>query len=104
MPTEKEIVLYGEKALKVVDVLNSTTLKILKSARNEPINISKLARDLKLSEAYISEMVRALEDLNLVSITYERGNRGISKISSSALEKITIILKDENPASSNPTE
>jgi predicted transcriptional regulator len=95
MPTEKEITVIGEKALEVVDVLNSTTLKILKSARKTPINITKLAKDLNLSEPYISEQVRALEDLGLVSITYERGKRGISKISASALEKITIILKDE---------
>jgi len=95
MPTEKEITVYGEKALEVVDVLNSTTLKILKSARKTPINITTLSKDLNLSEPYISEQVRALEDLGLVSITYERGKRGISKISASALEKITIILKDE---------
>ncbi len=95
MPTEKEITVYGEKALEVVDVLNSTTLKILKSARKTPINITTLSKDLNLSEPYISEQVRALEDLGLVSITYEQGKRGISKISASALEKITIILKDE---------
>ena len=95
MPTEKEITVIGEKALEVVDVLNSTTLKILKAARKTPINITTLAKDLNLSEPYISEQVRALEDLGLVSITYERGKRGISKISASALEKITIILKDE---------
>lgn len=95
MPTEKELTVYGEKALEVVDVLNSTTLKILKSARKTPINITTLAKDLNLSEPYVSEQVRALEDLGLVSITYERGKRGISKISTSALEKITIILKDE---------
>jgi predicted transcriptional regulator len=95
VPTEKEIVLHGEKALQVVDVLNSTTFKILKAARTAPISVTKLSEDLKLSEAYISEQVRALEDLNLVSITYERGKRGIRKISTSALEKITIILKDE---------
>jgi len=95
MPTEKEIVMCDEKALEVADVLNSTTLKILKLARNNPINITTLSKDLNLSEPYISEQVRALEDLGLVSITYERGKRGISKISASALEKITIILKDE---------
>ncbi len=104
MPTEKEIVVYGEKALEIVDVLNSTTLKILKAARKNPINVSQLAKDLQLSEAFISEQVRALEDLKLVSITYERGNRGIRKISTSALEKIIIILKDEELQSSNLTE
>ena len=93
--TEKEIVVEGEKALKVVDALNYTTLKILKSARHKPISVTALAKDLQLSEAYISEMVRILEDLKLVNITYEKGERGIRKISTSLLEKITIILKDK---------
>jgi predicted transcriptional regulator len=90
--TEKEIVVQGEKALEVVDALNSTTLKILKSARTKPINVTALSKDQKLSEAYISEMVRMLEDQKLVNITYEKGTRGIRKISTSNLEKITIIL------------
>ena len=95
MPTEKEIVVEGEKALEIVDALNSTTLKILKSARNKPISVTALSKDLQLSEAYISEMVRMLEDLKLISINYERGERGIRKISTSDLEKITILLKDK---------
>ncbi len=33
MPTEKEITVYGEKALEIVDVLNSTTLKIPQSSK-----------------------------------------------------------------------
>lgn len=93
MATEKEIVVYGEKALEIADALNATNLKILKAARNGPINVSTLAKDLKLSEPYVSEMVRMLEDLNLLSITYERGKRGICKISTSDLERITIILQ-----------
>ena len=93
MATEKEIVVHGEKALEVVDALNSTTLKILRAAKNSPIDVSTLAKDLQLSEAYISEQVRTLEDLKLISITYERGKRGIRKLSTSNLEKITIILQ-----------
>ena len=101
MPTEKEIVVYGEKALEIVDVLNSTTLKILKASKHEPIDVTTLSKNLKLSEAYISEMVRALEDLKLISVTYERGKRGIRKISTSSLEKITIILNNEEISSSD---
>ena len=95
MPTEKEIVVEGEKALEVVDALNSTTFKILILARNKPMSVTALAKELQLTEAYVSEMVRMLEDLKLISITYQRGERGIRKISTSTLEKITIILKNE---------
>jgi predicted transcriptional regulator len=104
MPTEKEVVVYGENALEVVDALNSTTLKILKAAKHEPIDVTTLSKNLKLSEAYISEMVRALEDLKLISVTYERGKRGIRKISTSSLEKITIILTNEELLSSELKE
>jgi predicted transcriptional regulator len=101
LPTEKEIVVYGEKSLEIVDALNSTSLKILKIARNGPINVSAIGKELKLSEAFISEIVRTLEELKLVSITYEKGKRGVSKISASALEKITIMLKDEESESAS---
>ncbi len=104
MPTEKEITVSGEKALEIADVLNATNLKILKLVQKEPLYVSTLSKRLELSEAFISESVRALEDLKLISINYERGERGIRKFCSSALEKITIILKDEEPQSSNLTE
>ena len=81
--------------MEIAEVLNATTLKILKIARENPVNISTIAKNFGLSEAFISETVRALEDLGLVSITYERGQRGISKISTSAVEKITIIIDPE---------
>jgi len=104
MPTEKEITVSGEKALAIADVVNATNLKILKLVRKEPLFISTIAKRLDFSEAFVSECVRALEDLKLVSINYERGERGIRKFCSSAVEKITIILKDEELQSSNFTE
>ena len=60
MPTEKEIGVSGEKAQEIVDVLNSTNFKILRFERNGPISVTKIANTLELSEAYISEQIRAL--------------------------------------------
>ena len=104
MPTEKEIIVSGEKALEIADVLNATNLKILKELRREPLYITTIAKKLGLSEAYISEQIRALEDLKLVSVEYGRGDRGIRKTCASAIEKITIIIEDEEAQSSESTE
>ena len=104
MPTEKEITVSGQKALEIADILNATNLKILKEIRHEPLYITTISKKLGLSEAYISEQIKALEDLKLVSVTYQRGDRGIRKICASAIEKITIIIKDEIPTPSNLTE
>ena len=100
MSNEKEIVVSGVKALEIADVLNATTLKILELLKHEPLYIATISEKLELSDAYVSEQIRALEDLKLVSINYTRGNRGIRKICTTTLEKITIILKDEEPSSS----
>ena len=103
MSTEKEIVASGEKARKVADALNSINVIILKLVQKEPLYITTIANRLSISEAYISESVKVLEDLKMVSIKYERGERGIRKVVSSNLERIIINLKDEEaqPSATN---
>jgi len=101
MSTEKEITVSAQKALEIVEVLNSTTFKILKSISCKPLYIGTIAKNLGFSAAYMSVRVQALENLKLLSVTYQRGDRGIRKICSSALEKITISLKDEESQSSD---
>lgn len=93
MLTVKEISVSGQQ---IAEVLNTTTLKILKAVRNEPLDVSTISKRLGLSESHVSHEVRALEELNLINVTYERGKRGIRKISSSTIEKITINIGDED--------
>ena len=100
MATEKEIVVSGEKALKVADALNATTLKILKLIRKEPLSVTAIANKLGLSEAYLSHEIQTLENLKIISTRYAKGARGVSKISESALEKITITFNDDDLSSS----
>jgi len=104
MSTEKEITVSGEKALKIADILTATNLKILRLIRSEPLYISTLAKKLVLSEAYISEQIKALEKLGMVNVTYITGDRGVRKMCTSDMERITIIIKDESLASSDSTE
>ena len=100
MSNQREIVVSGEKALRMAEALNETTFKMLKLLWCERLDVTTISRRLALSEAYISEQVRILEDLKLINITYERGKRGIRKICESAIEKVTLLVKDVCPPSS----
>lgn len=95
LPSPKEITVSGVKALEVAEALNSTTLKILQLLSEERLDITTIAKRIGLSEAYISEQVRTLEELKLLNINYERGKRGIRKVCDSTLEKITLVISDE---------
>lgn len=90
-----EMVATGEEALKVVEALTPTSLRILQLLSEERLDVSTIAERLDLSEAYISEQVRLLEELKLIKVDYERGKRGIRKICESAVKKITIVIKPE---------
>lgn len=90
-----EIVVSGSRALEVAEALTSTTLKILQLLSEEKLDISTIGLRLDLSEAYISEQVRILEELKLINVNYERGKRGIRKVCESAVKRITIIIKKD---------
>jgi len=87
------MVVSDGEALKVAEALNSTTLRILQVLSQERLDVSTIAIKLDLSEAYISEQVRVLEELKLIKVSYERGKRGIRKICESAVGAITIVIK-----------
>lgn len=93
--TLREIVVTGEQALKVADALTSTSLRILQLISGKRLDISTIARKLDLSEPYISEQVRILEDNNLITVGYERGKRGIRKLAELAVGKVIIIIKPQ---------
>jgi predicted transcriptional regulator len=88
----KDIVAEGEEALNVAEALTATTLKILRMLSGERLDVSTIASRLNLSEAYISEQIRLLEELRLINVNYERGKRGIRKICGTAVRKITLII------------
>jgi predicted transcriptional regulator len=89
----EEIVVVDDEALRMVEALTATTLRILRMLSEERLDVSTIARKMNLSEAYISEEVRLLEELKLIKVSYERGKRGIRKISQSAVKRITIVVK-----------
>ncbi len=87
-----EITVTGSNALEIADALTATTMRILQLLSKERLDISTIGLRLNLSEAYISEQIRALEKLELVKVNYERGKRGIRKVCETAVKKITIII------------
>jgi predicted transcriptional regulator len=91
--SKREFTVSGSEALKVADALNSTTYRILQLISDMPLDVSTIAEKLDLSEAYVSEQIRELEDLKLIHVSYGRGKRGIRKICSLAVDRVTIIIK-----------
>ena len=87
-----EITVSGSKALDVAEALTATTMRILQLLSKERLDVSTIGLRLNLSEAYISEQIRVLEELGLVKVSYERGKRGIRKICETAIQKVTIII------------
>lgn len=86
----EEIIVSGEDALQVADALNSTSLRVLRLLSKERLDISTIAERLELSQPYVSEQVRKLQETNLIRVSYESGKRGIRKISELAVRKIII--------------
>jgi predicted transcriptional regulator len=90
---KREIVVSGEQALKVAEALTATTMRMLQLLWQEPLDVSTIGKRLGLSEAYISEQVKLLEELKLLNVTYARGKRGIRKICSPSVEQVTLLIK-----------
>jgi len=90
----KERVVSGNEALKIAEAINSTTMRMLQVLGSECMDVTSISKRLNLSESYISEQVRVLEDLKLINVRYEPGKRGIRKICESAVEKVTLVIKE----------
>jgi len=89
----EEITVSGEDALQVADALNSASMRVLQLLLKERLDISTIANRLSLSQPYISEQIRKLQETNLIRVSYERGKRGTRKICELAVKKIVIEIR-----------
>jgi len=89
----EDIIVSGEDALRVADALNSTSMRVLQLLLKEHLDISTMADRLNLSQPYVSQQIRKLQETNLVRVSYESGKRGIRKICELAIRKIIIEIK-----------
>jgi predicted transcriptional regulator len=88
-----ELVVKGEVALRVAAALNATNFRVLQLLSEENLDVSTIGKRLDLSEAYMSEQIRRLEELKIINVKYTRGVRGIRKICELAVKKIIIVIK-----------
>lgn len=90
----KELKLAGREALEVLQALSSeTSFRVLQLLSKEKLDVSTIAKRLRLSEAHISEEVSRLENLQLIKVSYAPGKRGIRKICELAVQKVLIVIK-----------
>ncbi len=87
--TSEELKLTGKDALELVQGLSSiTSFKILQLLSKESLDVSSIARKMKLSEAHISGEINRLQDLKLINVSYAPGKRGIRKVCETAIKKV----------------
>jgi len=91
--SSQELKIAGKDALNLIKELSSiTSFKILQLLSKGNLDISSIARRMKLSEAHISGEISRLEDLHLIKVSYAPGKRGVRKICELAVRQISIIL------------
>ncbi len=91
--SSEELKIRGAEALKLIQGLSSiTSFKILQLLSKEELDVSSIAKRLKLSEAHISGEIRRLSELRLIKVSYAPGKRGIRKICILAVKQICIII------------
>lgn len=71
-----------DKIELILKALSSKTRRhILKQIQSEPMDVSKIASNLEMTEANISAQIKKLEQANLISCNYKSGKHGVRKIS-----------------------
>lgn len=71
---------------------SDTRLKILELLSQGPLDISRIAKKLKQTEANISAQIQNLVKANLVTTEFQPGNHGIRKICSLKTKRIIMNL------------
>ena len=84
---------YDELQEEIVKALSSQTRrKILRKIQIEPMDVSKIAAKLEMTEANISAQIKKLEKAELVACEYKSGQHGVRKISRLQYNEIKIRL------------
>lgn len=86
-----EIRVSGLKGLEILEALGSRTrLRILHLLVRSELDVSTIALKLGLTEGAISEEVKVLEDLALLTVSYVKGKHGIRKVCRLAKKRVCV--------------
>ncbi len=69
---------------------SETRRKIILQIQNEPMDVSKIAAKLKMTEANISAQIKKLAEAGLIECNYSSGQHGVRKISRLKYNKLVI--------------
>ena len=84
-----------EKIIAIGNAINSADkLKILKAISKEPMNLSELSLILKMPVSSVFYNVNQLSKAGLITLTYQPGLKGKTKVCSKALLGVTINFSD----------
>jgi predicted transcriptional regulator len=90
----RQLEVSGEEVRRVAAALaNETCLKILRVVSTRNVDVSTLAKKLRLTEPTVSVDVQELENLGMIEVSYAKGRRGIRKICRLAKDRICIKLR-----------
>lgn len=80
-----------EQIEKIAKALSSRTRRqILNHIQEEPMDVSNIATNLKMTEANISAQIKKLEEAGLIECSYASGDHGVRKISCLKFSKLII--------------
>lgn len=90
--------------LPILECLGSETrVRMIEMLREQPMNIKDMARALSISSAIVTKHVQKLEECGIIRTENLAGKRGIQKRCTLAIERMTLLFRNEgDEASSNP--
>jgi len=88
-----EVHVSGLEGLELLEALASRTrMRILNALANRSLDISTVARQLRLGESAVSSEVSLLEKVGLLEISYGKGKHGIRKICRLVKKRVCVEL------------
>lgn len=92
---DNELIIKDKTIIKVAKALASETRwTILRLLCKQKLDVSRIAKELKQTEANVSAQIKILEKAGLIKSHYEPGDHGVRKVCEPAIKRIIIEVLD----------
>lgn len=83
MNKNESIMVKSDKEIELIAkaLSSKTRRRILTRIQQEPMDVSRIAMELEMTEANISAQIKKLHEANLITCDYSSGQHGVRKIS-----------------------